>query len=735
MHLGFAALAAAFVGALVDAGVILSRAPHCSLSQIVAAVCGGLLAFSALGIALGLIALVAGRLFPPERAAGIAGRPALFFVDLWNGARSGMPDPGLQPQAPWAWLAGKAAALTLLAAVIFFTLSRFHDAGRIAVAAACVGLPIALGVDRAVRFGVSAVVALVFRIWKPPLHPRWRVAGRKASCGLLVAGLTAPLVWVAVERERLFGAVDPSALVVLASAAAAGSVVCALLFSRRARGGIGRVARPWRVIAAGATSLVTGVILVSASPPARQTLAARGALSVEILALLQVALDADRDRSAWLIGGDCHPFDPHAHPLAIERPGNGYDENCDGSDQAVSLLGPRDPLDSLSAPTRLVRKGGNVLVLLIDAASPSHLSLYGAARATTPNLDKFAKRCAVFDNFFAASNHTALSMPALLTGLPPSAFRGAAKRSFSAVQLSGAQLQESLQRRFSAAGYETRMIAGHRMGGFTRGFDKLEKPEKERTPASLLEVQLVAALRELTPRPARPALVFAHYMDAHHPYEAPENPIRFGESPRDRYDSELRYVDDHLSRALALSGEEGFRDWLVVVTSDHGEAFGEHQTRYHGESLYDEEIRVPLVIRAPGASARRIATPAGHLDILPTILEWAGLPRDPALSGRSLLGLLAADAEPPGRRVVFSEFFRKGIQVSAHDGRYALAYNLDADVYELYDGRTDPGQRDNLYGEIDDAPLEAALKAHAAATLQRLDANARPVYKPPKKGP
>jgi choline-sulfatase len=729
MHLGIAALATAFVGLLFDASIVAVRSPLSGTALLVAAAGSGLLAFGALAIVSGTAAAIAGRVLSGERAARLAGRPILLCAELWSGGRDGADAPRSRPSDVWAWLSGKAAALAALAGATYFAMSQFHEPVRTALVAACVGLPVAFVADRGMK---GAVRALATRL-PEPAHPGWRQAIRRGSCGLLAAVLAAPIVYAVTARERLFGAVDPSPIAALALAAAAASIASALVFSRKERGGIGRVSRPRHVAVAGIVALVGGVLVLSTSGPARQAVSTGGALGQGLLPVLQSALDMDRDGSAWLLGGDCHPFDRRAHPLAVERPGNGYDENCDGSDLPVSQLWVPDPLDGLRPPESLVHKSGNVLIVLLDAESRDHLSLYGATHATTPNLDEFAKYCAVFDNFFAASNHTALSMPALLTGLPPSAFPGAAKKSFASVQLRGAQLKRSLQRRLGAAGYRTVMLAGHRMGGFTRGFDELEKPKrKERTPAAELERMLVDRLRGLTPWPEKPAFVVAHFMDAHHPYEAPVQPTRFGDSPTDKYDAELRYVDDNLGDVFDLLREEGFRDWLVVVLADHGEAFGQHGTRYHGESLYDEEIRVPLVVRVPGAKPRRIETPASHLDLLPTILEWTGAPRDPALQGRSLLGLIAAAQDPPKRRVVFTEFFRKGTQVSAHDGRWALSYNVDTGNYELYDGKADPGQKRNLYAEIDDPPLLRSLQGQAAATLERLDAAERPEPRPAK---
>jgi len=316
MHLGIAALSAALVGMLFEAFVLAARSPLSGRMQLVAVAGSGLLAFGSLAIASSAAAAAMGRLVGGDRAARLAGRPLLLCGELWRGTRAGIDATETGPGAMWAWLAGKAAALAVLTGSIYLAMSRFHEPIRTAVVAACIGIPASFLADRCLRGLVSAVASRL----PAPAGQGAQTTLRRASCGLLAALLAAPVVWAVTARERLFGAVDPSPALALALAAAVASAVSSLVFARRSRGGLGRLARPWRVAVAGIAALVGGVLLLSTSGPARQAVGTGGALGREVLSALQAALDMDGDRSAWLLGGDCHPFDGRAHPLATERP-------------------------------------------------------------------------------------------------------------------------------------------------------------------------------------------------------------------------------------------------------------------------------------------------------------------------------------------------------------------------------------------------------------------------------
>src|SRR5262249_48338483 len=117
-----------------------------------------------------------------------------------------------------------------------------------------------------------------------------------------------------------------------------------------------------------------------------------------------------------------------------------------------------------------------------------------------------------------------------------------------------------------------------------------------------------AALRWLARREpgARPFLLWLHFYDPHHPYRAPEDPTRFGASDPDRYDAEIAYADAQIGRVLAALDP---RTTIVALAADHGEEFGEHGTRFHSRSLFNQAVRIPLLVRYPGAAARVVEPP------------------------------------------------------------------------------------------------------------------------------
>jgi arylsulfatase A-like enzyme len=156
------------------------------------------------------------------------------------------------------------------------------------------------------------------------------------------------------------------------------------------------------------------------------------------------------------------------------------------------------------------------------------------------------------------------------------------------------------------------------------------------------------------------------------------------------YDGEIRRTDDAL-RALFEDFGIGERE-VVVVTSDHGEAFFEHGVLGHGSRLFEEQLRVPLLVRLPGgAGAGRVELPVSGLDVLPTVLEAVGSEADPALPGRSLLG---AASQPLPEVPVFFELMRRGESAEGvRLGRWKLYRRLEPSVLpSLYDVEGDRGE-------------------------------------------
>jgi arylsulfatase A-like enzyme len=244
----------------------------------------------------------------------------------------------------------------------------------------------------------------------------------------------------------------------------------------------------------------------------------------------------------------------------------------------------------------------------------------------------------------------------------------------------------------------------------------------------------------------RPFFLFLHFYDPHWHYDPPEPALRvFEPTPyagsitgrwqdfKDRgpadvgpadlahilalYDGEIRYTDENLGRILDHLDARGLSaGTLVVVTSDHGEEFLEHGSWEHQKTLYEEVVRVPLVVRGPGIAARRVAGQTSLLDVAPTILAWAGLPGVPSHQGGSLL-LPRSDLEAYGETDNTLDGSRK-LFLRGGQGSWKLILSLDAKDAEVrqaewYDLSADPREAQSV------PPRDAVAEALRRRALAR----------------
>jgi arylsulfatase A-like enzyme len=321
----------------------------------------------------------------------------------------------------------------------------------------------------------------------------------------------------------------------------------------------------------------------------------------------------------------------------------------------------------------VARDGGpsNVIVYLIDTLRADHTSPYGYARPTTPRLDALARQGVVFDNAFSVASWTRPAVASLLTGLYPAA-HGA--DTDSGLPDAVATLAE----RFRAAGWSTAafVASGHVFGAklnFEQGFDRFLAVRGEGLESARTEEINVQLLPHLARYGDEPFLIYVHAVDPHAPYDPPEayrgrfadasydGAITPADTLQDRlrarslgardvqhvvdlYDEDVRYQDDMLGVLLDnLSRMDLERRTIVIVVADHGEELFDHGSWGHGQRLWQEVVRIPLVIHVPGASAlsgRRIAAPVQIVDVMPTLLGWFGVPGREACQGQDLRSLL-----------------------------------------------------------------------------------------------
>jgi arylsulfatase A-like enzyme len=380
----------------------------------------------------------------------------------------------------------------------------------------------------------------------------------------------------------------------------------------------------------------------------------------------------------------------------------------------------------------------NVVLIVLDTLRADHVSSYGYFRETTPHLDNLPG--VRFERAYAQGHWTVPSTATLLTGLHPSTHQ--TNDVGSKLPRALTTLPEILRDAGYVTGYITGNFVVSPVFGFTQGcryiVSRRQLPNYQLYPSSLGHV-LVAKVHDLSRadglnRWALPFLrsvvnrrffLYLHYKDPHDPYELPgamggfdpgfsgrrildpsiraQWPISERERANmvARYDGEIRFLDQQVGRIFdELRRLDLQANTLVVVTSDHGEEFQEHGGWIHGETVYEEILRVPLFLSYPtrlGQTGQRTVTaPARHVDLLPTILELTGLPPLPEAQGRSLVPLLAGDPEDE-EVVILSEGSKTGLTAMVR-GSHKLIKNEGGGTvtYELYDLANDPGEREDL---------------------------------------
>lgn len=296
--------------------------------------------------------------------------------------------------------------------------------------------------------------------------------------------------------------------------------------------------------------------------------------------------------------------------------------------------------------------GPNVILIVVDCLRPDHLGCYGYDRDTSPHLDALSDRGVLFTGAYANAPWTKPSVATIFTSLYPNAHTAVGPRD---VLPRGALTMGEI---FKEVGYTTHFLCGgnpsiSREFGFSEGFDSVVNPDSGMS-ASALTDRLLSLSQHL-----RQGNVFAyvHYMDAHLPYNRNAHNDLFtggaecaigrpGEfylddirrSPQTGdlfqeikeylialYDGQIRFVDDSIGRIVAFLEEEGLLErTLLLVTSDHGEEFWEHGNFEHGHTVYEEVIRVPLIIAGGGLKPNEISARVRLLDLLPTVAGLVG---------------------------------------------------------------------------------------------------------------
>jgi len=389
---------------------------------------------------------------------------------------------------------------------------------------------------------------------------------------------------------------------------------------------------------------------------------------------------------------------------------------------AIASLGcqkaPAPPAGQV--PRDLTLPNANVLLITLDTTRADRIGAYGHGAAETPRLDALASEGVLFEQAITPTAFTLPSHSSIMTGLYPP-FHGVRLNGGSAL----ADVHTTLAERLAASGYRCGAVMGafvlDQRWGLSQGFDAFDD-EFEMAPEQMLDLAGVQrpadrvmdiALEWLDQPDERPFFAWLHLYDPHIPYEPPEPyHSRFGDRGMSGlYDAEIAFTDSQVGRLLDWIGEKGLAgNTIVVVVGDHGESLGDHGENEHGYYVYDATVRVPLIVRAPGADLEgvRVAAQVRTIDVLPTILDLVDVEAPQPLHGESLVPLmLEPGGDGPG--YAYSESMSVHLQYgwsALYSVRTTEHKFIDAPRAELYALGEDPAENRNLIRDFPDVTEE-----------------------------
>ncbi len=371
-------------------------------------------------------------------------------------------------------------------------------------------------------------------------------------------------------------------------------------------------------------------------------------------------------------------------------------------------------------------KKWNLIYIVLDAARPDHFSCYGYKYKTTPNIDKLARRSLIFKNAFTQAVYTLASTSSLFTGLYPASHY---------VVMDYQKLPDrffTLAEAFKEKGYLTLAEVSNPYASskfnMNQGFSFFK--ENWKTENILLSSETINKIKG----EKKNFFLYLHYNKPHAPYDPPlkfrkkfisylknkdlgsieyfkkveEGKIKLTteeiENLKKLYDANLNYVDHYLGKAIELLEKKNLlKNSIIIIASDHGEAFSEHQRFQHNSTVYEEMIRIPLIIKFPveaGIKPRSITNLVEIIDLTATFFDLFELPKkmNYLLEGKSILPLLFPSQS--NKEFIFS---RTTIPISLYcirDKRFKYIFDLNSKIEtnhgELYDLEKDPKEKINI---------------------------------------
>ncbi len=332
----------------------------------------------------------------------------------------------------------------------------------------------------------------------------------------------------------------------------------------------------------------------------------------------------------------------------------------------------------------------HVLLITIDALRADRLGVYGnTRRKLSPNIDRWAEeRGVVFERAYCTAPHSSFSITSLHTS------RYTHDEAMLKQEIRHATLAEILgDYGYQTVAFYTQGIFftdGDQVGHYRRsefGFDTATHGSFDSTE---LTDKAIEAIDVATANSARPVFIWVHYFNVHEPYKSE----RFGTSPADRYEGEIYETDAEVIRLIKHAEQTLRGEKIVFLSADHGEEFKDHGGYYHGSSLYEEQVRVPLIVSLPRAVPHRVTTPVSLTGVAPTALKLVGILPPAHMLGQDLRPALLSGGRKHLPQPVFASVMHHHMVIR---WPWKLIADPSRQLYELYNLTTDPLERVNVY--------------------------------------
>jgi arylsulfatase A-like enzyme len=347
----------------------------------------------------------------------------------------------------------------------------------------------------------------------------------------------------------------------------------------------------------------------------------------------------------------------------------------------------------------------NVVLITVDSLR-ADMPWAGYERPIAPRLTELYKQSVAFTHAYSTSSFTSKSIPGLLTGRYPSELQRTGQfftryldpKQFMCTHLSAEGIP--------CVGAHAHMYFADKTSGFEYGFERWKIVpgitfDYEKDPYITSDKLTPIAIDELTEvsKDDKPFVAWFHYMDCHDEYKThPESP-HYGKKARDLYDEEVFYSDLWIGKLLDyVEAQPWAKKTAIIITADHGEAFGEHNSWRHAHEVWEPLIHVPFFLRIPGRKPKTIDAPRSAIDIPATIVELVGAKNVPPMTGNSLMPEIDG-AKAEARDVIVDlpeDDFNEKRRALIHDQTKLISFGDDL-RFSLFDLAADPGEEKDLW--------------------------------------